>query len=82
MVGRIAALEPVGGDVRLTVSVGSLPFDAVQLGESIAVNGVCLYRDDADNLFVFLVGEEGKGEQWLVGNGSTLLNASNQPEVH
>ena len=41
-VGRIAALQPVGGDLRLTVAVGSLPFDAVQLGESIAVNGVCL----------------------------------------
>ncbi|MFL1416335.1 phytase [Pseudomonas fildesensis] len=37
------------------------------------VNGLCLYRDSAANLFVFLVGEEGKGEQWLVGNGSTLL---------
>ncbi|MDQ0739938.1 phytase [Pseudomonas sp. W4I3] len=37
------------------------------------VNGVCLYRDSAANLFVFLVGEEGKGEQWLVGNGATLL---------
>jgi len=41
-VGRLAALERRGGDVRLTVEVGSLPFDAVQLGESIAVNGVCL----------------------------------------
>ena len=41
-VGRIVALESVGGDVRLTVAAGSLPFDAVQLGESIAVNGVCL----------------------------------------
>src|SRR5450830_1857111 len=37
------------------------------------VNGLCLYRDSAANLFVFLVGEEGKGEQWLVGNGPTLL---------
>ncbi|NWC77847.1 3-phytase, partial [Pseudomonas sp. P7759] len=37
------------------------------------VNGLCLFRDAAANLFVFLVGEEGKGEQWLVGNGSTLL---------
>lgn len=36
------------------------------------VNGLCLYRDEASNLFVFLVGEEGKGEQWLVGNGATL----------
>ena len=39
-----------------------------------AVNGLCLYRDSAANMFVFLVGEEGKGEQWLVGNGATLLN--------
>ncbi|WP_300629894.1 phytase [Pseudomonas sp.] len=38
-----------------------------------AVSGLCLYRDSAANLFVFLVGEEGKGEQWLVGNGSTPL---------
>jgi len=41
-VGRLAALERRGGDVRLTVDVGTLQFDAVQLGESIAVNGVCL----------------------------------------
>lgn len=38
------------------------------------VNGLCLYRDGAANLFVFLVGEEGKGEQWLVGNAATLLS--------
>lgn len=41
-VGRLAATERVGGDMRLTVAVGSLPFDSVQMGESIAVNGVCL----------------------------------------
>ena len=41
-VRRLAALERRGGDVRLTVEVGTLAFDAVQLGESIAVNGVCL----------------------------------------
>lgn len=41
-VGRLAAREPCGGDVRLTVDVGTLPFDNVALGESIAVNGVCL----------------------------------------
>ncbi|QSX78579.1 riboflavin synthase [Agrilutibacter solisilvae] len=41
-VGRLRALEPRGGDVRLHVDVGALPFQAVQLGESIAVNGVCL----------------------------------------
>ena len=41
-VGRLAAREPIGGDVRFTFHVGSLPFDGVQLGESIAVNGTCL----------------------------------------
>ncbi|NZA28393.1 riboflavin synthase [Luteimonas sp. SJ-92] len=41
-VGRLAARDPRGGDVRLTVAVGSLPFADVRAGESIAVNGVCL----------------------------------------
>lgn len=41
-VGRLVAREPRGGDARFTFGIGSLPFDGVQLGESIAVNGVCL----------------------------------------
>ncbi|WP_028919862.1 riboflavin synthase [Pseudoxanthomonas suwonensis] len=41
-VGRLAAREPRGGDVRFTFATGNLPFDNVRLGESIAVNGVCL----------------------------------------
>ena len=41
-VGRLAARETRGGDARFTIDVGTLPFDAVQLGESIAVNGCCL----------------------------------------
>ncbi len=41
-VGRIAAIEPRGGDLRLTFDVGTLPFDAVEPGESIAVSGCCL----------------------------------------
>jgi riboflavin synthase len=41
-VGHIAARQPLGGDVRFTFHVGSLPFEQVQLGESIAINGVCL----------------------------------------
>lgn len=40
--GHLAARETIGGDVRFTFHVGSLPFDNVQLGESIAINGVCL----------------------------------------
>ncbi len=41
-VGHISAREAVGGDARLTIDVGSLLFDEVALGESIAVNGTCL----------------------------------------
>ena len=41
-VGRLRALEPSGGDIRIHIDTGSLLFNAVELGESIAVNGVCL----------------------------------------
>lgn len=41
-VGKLAAREPRGGDARLSVEAGTLAFDGVQLGESIAVNGACL----------------------------------------
>lgn len=41
-VGTLAAREPRGGDARLRIEAGTLPFEGVQLGESIAVNGCCL----------------------------------------
>ena len=41
-VGYVAASERRQGDVRLRIAVGTLPFADVALGESIAVNGVCL----------------------------------------
>lgn len=41
-VGSIAALEQRGGDMRLGVHGGKLPMDDVNLGDSIAVSGVCL----------------------------------------
>jgi len=40
--GSIAALERRGGDVRLSVQSDGLPFTSYDVGESIAVNGVCL----------------------------------------
>ncbi|KAF1068844.1 MAG: 3-phytase [Pseudomonas citronellolis] len=43
-----------------------------------AVNGQCLYRDDASNLYLFLVGENGQGEQWLVGHGASLASAASK----
>ncbi len=41
-VGKIANTEPRGQDQRLVIQVGALDMSDVQLGDSIAVNGVCL----------------------------------------
>lgn len=41
-VGHIQSMQPRGGDVRLYVKTGKLSLDDVKLGDSIAVNGVCL----------------------------------------
>jgi riboflavin synthase len=41
-IGKITAIDAKSGDCRLTIDVGKLPMDDVVLGDSIAVNGVCL----------------------------------------
>jgi len=53
-VGRIKNIEPVGGDMRLHVATssregGTLDMSDVQLGDSIAVNGVCLTAVEFDD---------------------------------
>ena len=40
--GTITAVEQRGGDVRLAISSPGLPWTDYEVGESIAVNGVCL----------------------------------------
>jgi riboflavin synthase len=45
-IGTIAALEPKGEDVRVRVQTDKLDLADVQLGDSIAVNGVCLTAVD------------------------------------
>jgi riboflavin synthase len=45
-VGTIATLESRGGDVRLRLRTGKLDLSDVRLGDSIAVNGVCLTAVD------------------------------------
>lgn len=40
--GRVAKIEAVGGDIRLTITTDSGYLDGVQPGDSIASNGVCL----------------------------------------
>ena len=41
-VGRVAATKPVAGDLRLRIATDKLDLTDVRLGDSIAVNGVCL----------------------------------------
>jgi len=41
-IGEVRGLQPSGGDVRLRIATGKLDLGDVALGDSIAVNGVCL----------------------------------------
>ncbi len=41
-IGEVAALDRSGGDVRLSIRSRALPLSSYAIGESIAVNGVCL----------------------------------------
>ncbi len=41
-VGKIEALTPQGGDLRISIDTGSLPMENVKLGDSICVSGCCL----------------------------------------
>jgi riboflavin synthase len=48
-VGAISAIEKKAGDIKLTISTGKLPLYNAALGDSIAVNGVCLTAVELDN---------------------------------
>lgn len=50
-VGKIKSIDAVGGDMRLQVDAGSLDMADVQLGDSIAVNGVCLTAIEFDDRY-------------------------------
>ncbi len=41
-IGNISAIQPKGGDCRLQINTGKLSLADCALGDSIAVNGVCL----------------------------------------
>jgi riboflavin synthase len=41
-VGKVVAMQPSGGDLRLRIETGKLPLDDVAQGDSICTNGVCL----------------------------------------
>lgn len=72
--GTIAAVEPSGGDVRLTVHADGLPWADYTAGDSIAVDGVCLtavaYEDNgfvadvsAETLGVTTLGDAKAGDR-------------------
>ena len=41
-VGKISAIEVIGGDARVRIAAGKLDMSGVKTGDSIAVSGVCL----------------------------------------
>ncbi|HBO5138457.1 TPA: riboflavin synthase [Pseudomonas aeruginosa] len=41
-IGNVRAMTPKGGDLRVYIATGKLDLGDVKLGDSIAVNGVCL----------------------------------------
>lgn len=41
-VGKVAAIEPRGDDVRITIDAATLDLADSRIGDSIAVNGICL----------------------------------------
>ena len=47
--GTIRSMQAKGGDMRLTIATGKLTMSDVALGDSIAVNGVCLTAIALDN---------------------------------
>lgn len=58
-VGTVKRLSSKGGDVALSISTGTLKMSNVSLGDSIAVNGVCLTAVElGDDYFVADVSRE------------------------
>lgn len=41
-IGKITSITSGSVDTRLTVSVGKMPFNDVEMGESISINGACM----------------------------------------
>jgi riboflavin synthase len=57
--GKVQAMQDMGGDLRLSLNTGKLDMSDVALGDSIAVNGVCLtVIDMTSNSFVADVSRE------------------------
>jgi len=83
--GTVAALEPKGGDLRLSIETDSLDMSDVQLGDSIATSGVCLtvvdfiHKNDKPNGYIADVSIETLDlttvGQWQLGQRVNLEKA-------
>lgn len=74
-VGRVAALERRGGDLRLRIAVEQLSLATTQPGDSIAVSGVCLTALD------ILQGAEGASFAADVSNETLSLTTLGELEL-
>ena len=60
----------------LQVDAASLAVQQELILDSSAyrVENLCLYEDESRNLHLFIVGEEGMGDHWLMGTGAQLAD--------
>ncbi|BCN93618.1 riboflavin synthase subunit alpha [Thiomicrorhabdus immobilis] len=78
--GSISKIEPRDGDWRITIQVGKLDMSDVQIGDSIAANGICLTAIEfGDNYYVADVSGETltvtNAGDWSVGTPVNLEKA-------
>ncbi len=65
-------------NVTQAIQVGQITGGAIDHSITFAkqhfeVSGVCLYQNPQQDNFLFVVSEQGIGQQWLLGNGEQLL---------
>lgn len=78
--GHIAKIEPTNGDYKVTIDVGKLDMSDVQIGDSIAANGICLTAIEfSDSYYVADVSAETiqvtNAASWKVGSPVNLEKA-------
>lgn len=78
--GKIAKIEPQNGDWKVTIHVGKLDMSDVQLGDSIAANGICLTAIEfGDDFYVADVSGETlnvtNAGDWSIGTPVNLEKA-------
>lgn len=78
--GEISKIEPRDGDWKVTIKTGKLDMSDVQIGDSIAANGICLTAIEfSDSYYVADVSGEtltvSNADEWQVGTPVNLEKA-------